>query len=278
MLDMFASPRSLARLAELFEEHDCYISLVGQAPFSVSIGDMIMDKAERAGFVGGKYTMAPAETPPRMAWLRELAARAFRDADYFIFVDDNFEFSEGTPKYPRSSGRRYAECIEYLEAIESAGMVMCEGSLGGNYQKWKIAPMIKNHYVHTARGLVIKNVFRGPVFDDHQQQLRGAFEETLLAANLLTAGYFIAKQFNNPTSHKDRKKVSPGSASALHDLCVAKENVLKYFSDEYGATFQVRPGKRMAEKRIPKLSAAYALAGGPDVNDPSFTIDFEEQS
>ncbi len=153
------------------------------------------------------YLFVTYNSPPNMCSLRNWAAELWPEADYYMFVDDNFKFSTGTRLYPRSSGERYWEVIQYMEKFTECGVVMCEGSLGGSIQKWSIKPY-SGGLIATARGLFFRaHPYRTPnLFPADSLNVVGGYEESILAFDYVQRGYYIAKQFNNPTQHKNRLK------------------------------------------------------------------------
>jgi hypothetical protein len=134
--------------------------------------------------------------------LRESAFSLDRSCKYYGLIDDDMVFSgKGTPKYKRNSGERYLDCIQYLDAFHACGAVMCDGYLGGDVQGESIAPAM-NVLIATCKGLFFRNLRQPTLLPSSWSKLRGALEETAIVYNSISRGFYLAKQFNNPTIHK----------------------------------------------------------------------------
>lgn len=223
--------RSAHNLKPMLEEHDVELAVVTQPPFIPrEIPGMTLTAI---GFKAVHWIKARKETPPSMFRLRQSGANALEHCEVFVFADDNFHFSEGTPKYPRNSGERYNDALKYLEENPDCGAVACTGFLGGDVAKEKIGP-VKTHYYETSKGLFFRNV--GRLYTDEQLQLRGGLEELTATLNVWDRGMYVAKQYNNPTVHKDKHRwIEQGDS--LHSYQVAKDNFFAWFRKEYGVEF-----------------------------------------
>lgn len=231
-----------------------------------------------------RHQLVTQETPVRLARLRSIAASAFPRSEYFMFADDNMEWSSGTDVYHKSSGGRYSECLFYLDHMTRCGGVACVGPLGGNHSRWKIRPTNKMWY--TDRGLIFRNAFEGKLFHPEALELAGGFDDPLPGFKLLEKGYYIAKQFNNPTRHFNRLNVGHGDVCGEDDHQMHSRDLVgkieRYIMDRYQATqpFRQNPSEGMGFYPPLRLLELYYANGGPKGIYPKVTtedldIDFE---
>lgn len=79
----------------------------------------------------------------------------------------------------------------------------CVGSLGGSVARETIVPDKNGRMLATSRGIVLRNIRHGQIFPGDTLKFKGTGEEMLIGLYYNQLGYFIAKQFNNPTKHKN---------------------------------------------------------------------------
>lgn len=207
-------------------------ALCCQAPWTDPMMDEAMKKVKDAGFdcrVTFAESIAPGKRAPGMTRLRHVAARLFPESDYYCFADDNVEFSEGTKQFPRSSGERYAEVMDYMDNIYACGVVCCVGALGGMPQQYKIKPTSIG-LIATSRGLFIRNQkLAHGLFLDEVLGLVGGLEETAATYPIVDSGFFVAKQFFNPTKLKNTHKLGPDQPKdSIHNSDVIESNIQKW--------------------------------------------------
>lgn len=163
--------------------------------------------------------------------LRHDAAALLPDADWWMYCDDNLEFKlTGTPKYPEGSATRYLQVLDYFNTFPKCGVVMCEGSLGGHTAQYQIRPT-KNGLIATQNGLFFRNTTGGLLHPGKEYRILGGMGETAPAYRLMTQGYYIAKQFNNPTRHHNRHYFSDTDKPDNH--ITNYEKVIKPNAERY---------------------------------------------
>ena len=201
-----------------------------QGPWTPALIQTAVKTTEAAGFTA---RWCYSEQRPYSAYkLRADAARLSRQCDYYMLCDDNVIFATaGTPLYPRGSAERYAQVIEYFEDFPRCGVVTCEGSLGGSFQREAIMPTT-SALMATARGLFFRNVNGGKIHTDEEESLIGGLGESVLAYGLMAKGYFIAKSMNHPTRHVHLTKVK-GANGILKNDAVLHEEGLEYIRRTY---------------------------------------------
>lgn len=185
-----------------------------------------------------KYKFITPDKPVSMMDIRNQCALLDKSCDYYVLADDNFLFSKGTKKYPYDSLTRYKEVILYLEKYKNCGYVMCEGSLGGSIQKRNIKPT-KAGLVSTQRGIFFRNVMEHDknIWPQDSIDIPGTCEETIVCYDLIEKGYFPAKQFNNPTQHKDKVKIEKNkNKGTIHCFDTLYEGAIQYIRNKYDST------------------------------------------
>lgn len=188
------------------------------------------------------YCLDPTESAePSMFALRAACADLDLACDLFMFVDDNLKFTYGTEHYPRNSATRYKEVIDYMSKFGNCGSVQCEGTLGGSGWGFDIRPTT-NGLVATTRGLFVRNAF-SHLFTPEERALKGTLEETCAVYRLVHAGYYHAKQFNNPTQHKEKKKHGPDAPGIHNDKLIAA-NGLRHIRETYGDPDWTHDGRK----------------------------------
>ena len=202
----------------------------------------------------------PRERPVSTYKLRHDAAALLPDADWWMYCDDNLQFQkDGTACYPGGSAERYLQVIEYFNSFANCGVVMCEGSLGGAHAKYQIRPTL-NGLIATSRGLFYRNTTGGKLHPGKEYKILGGMGETAPAFRLMSEGFFIAKQFNNPTRHLHkhhfRDELPKDHVTNYHK--VIKPNAERYIRELYGDpdwTHELRYLPR-------KVKEMYKAAGG----------------
>lgn len=212
-------------------------ALCCQSPWEESEAEAAKDYLESQGFQC-QYTFAKSkeagEVAPSMSRLRATAAALFPEVEYYIFGDDNMEFSGGTPMFPRSSGQRYGEVIHYMEKHKRCGVVCCVGALGGMPQKLKIKPTTIG-LIATSRGLFLRNIDkkRG-LFLPEVIGLPAGLEETAASFPIVDAGFFAAKQFFNPTLLRNVTKLTADQPTdSIHNSTVIEGSIQKWVRDKW---------------------------------------------
>ncbi len=183
-----------------------------------------------------------AKRCPSMCHLRNQAIQFDTHLDYYMFQDDNTMFSSGTTKYPRSSGERFNEVIQYLEDNPKCGVVMCEGSLGGAQRGYEIQPY-PGGLIATTRGLFFRNT--GKIYPSGMWKLAGGMEESIAAFYAIEKGYYIAKQFNNPTRCMHRHKPNESAPGSIHDPDVTDANVVAYIRERWNDPTWTHESRRL---------------------------------
>jgi len=176
------------------------------------------------------------QKPMQLVKMREQCAELDPDCGLYLFVDDDFKFVGSTEKYPFSSGRRYQHSIDYMTRYPKCGVLNTKSFLGGSPQKLSIIP-IEDDMIATNRGLLLKNMSEHGFLlaPPELRELRGGLEETLFAYSRVELGYYIAKQFNNPTIHITGKLSDWDEVrNDFHNIGVINENIAGYFRQRYG--------------------------------------------
>lgn len=283
LFDYALSFDGLRSMSELFERHECIFSLSLQPPFTEQDVVDIQRRCREAGAKASCVFVAQ-ESPPRMSFLRQSAANLHPDADFFVWWDDNMMGTFGTDMYPRWTGARMLEAFNYLERFPRCGILNMEGPRGGNYSEWKIKP--SNARWWTSRGLIYRNAFSGSLYHDGAMEVKGAFDDVMPGFKLVEAGYYCAKQFNNPTRHCLRtnigKEMSPRDFG-MHDQALNRsqgEAFLANYYDEIGWTHLEKvPGTSSGFKPPVRLLEAYYKNGGergiyPKMIRDDLTVDY----
>lgn len=234
---------SLEHIECMLDFCDVEIAFVFQKPWNRNNIELATDNLINKGFTV-QIGFDKASYCPSMTSFRNQSFMISSDADFYIVADCNFEFSYGTKQYPYSSGERYIECLRYLNYFQKCGFVMCEGSLGGSVQKTEISST-KTGLFATTRGIVVRNIGWEKLFKD-TTHLIGGLEESVLCYHLIEEGFYPAKQFNNPTRHKAKKKADE-NLSGIHDTNIWANNCGKYICERYND-----PDWNHHKKKLPK--------------------------
>jgi hypothetical protein len=146
-------------------------------------------------------------------WLAERA-----EADYLIWVDDDFRFTNGsTTQLGVSTGRRYSDAVYYLKKYPECGLVQMTGFLGGANSGRYIQPFFNGFY-ETACGLVMRGKDRayGPLIDPRLNVIGGGSDPATFVTSLIN-GFYVAKTFNTPLRKDPSKKIFvPSGRSGKH--------------------------------------------------------------
>lgn len=222
------------------------------------------------------YELITPQKPISMMDYRNRCALLDKSVDYYGIADDNFMFTEGTPAYNINSLTRYRQVIQYMNTFENCGYVMCEGSLGGSIQKLKIAPTLSG-LVSTQRGIFFRNIYKQElnVWPSDTINIAGGCEETIVCYDIISKGFFPAKQFNNPTQHKDKKKVIQGAhKGTIHCSDLLQAGVIKYIREKYKTDTWTNDTRFFPKELIQQ----YLKAGGDpewlDITD-KYILDFK---
>lgn len=249
---------SLQHLSELSDIATILINFNGSAWDKKRIG-LAIGQIGAAGFKS-KYIIEPKDLSeaPLLRYRNDAAALA-PQSDYYMFADDNLVFTIGTKAYPGNSALRYGEVLSYLEEFKNCGIVMCEGSLGGDIQKRQIRPS-DNGLISTTRGLFFRNTTKGKSFyPEETLGLVSGMEESIIGFWLIEQGYFMAKQFNNPTQHKNKSKIFANVPKAgIHDIELLLDNAYRWIRERYCDSAWTHDSRR-PPKGLYKM---YAEAGG----------------
>lgn len=281
LLNYALSDASLCSLASLFNRHQACFSFALQPPFKSSDEIELAFNGYNAIWSATRMTQ---ESPPRMPFLRQAAANLHRDADVYIWWDDNMVATHGTALYPRSSGERINEALDYMEKHPRCGILNMEGPRGGNYSEWKIKPSAARWW--TARGLIIRNVFSGDLFHPGAMDLKGAFDDVMPGFKLVENGYYCAKQFNNPTRHCLRTNIGNAMKEndfGMHDVETNRANgeafLANYYEEPGWTHLEKNPGTSNGFKPPRRLLTSYYANGGlegiyPKVIREDLTVDY----
>lgn len=266
--DYFASIESLLSISYFAQCHDVELLIAAQQPWNNKLIDMAAARLSNFN-IKLLSKIVPQENPASGFRLRSSAALLSRNADYYIIIDDNHKFAEGTPQYPYSSSVRYLEALDYMQVYNSCGAVNCCGAFGGHNHKRQIKNYT-GYFTSTERGILIRNVFEGDIMPDFCKHADGTFEDCAVSIKLIENGYFIAKQFNNPTQHKEKERIDCADTSAiytakqtnfnLHNPDVNAKNFIALFMKRYKVPFAINAAK------VPALMLERYLENSGDIN------------
>jgi hypothetical protein len=242
-----------------------------QPPWTSKLIDQFLSKCKMD--VG--YDFIEPKRPVSMMMLRNHCAMLDRSVDYYVLTDDNFLFTNGTPKYPADSLTRYQQVIQYMDEFQNCGYVMCEGSLGGSIQKLIIKPTLSG-LVSTQRGVFFRNMKGRNVWPSDCLNIPGTCEETIVCYDIISKGFFPAKQFNNPTQHKDKIKVEPNkNIGTIHCLETLQNGAIKYIREKYKTDIWTNDTRFFPKELIKQ----YLKSGGDsewlDSTSEKYAMDFE---
>lgn len=232
-----------------------------------------------------RYKIVERFPPPtNIVRIRNQTAELSPKANVYLTLDDDMQFKPGTPKYPRSSGRRYKEAFLYMQRFRNCGAVSCAGFLGGYKIKYKIRPVWRAWY-SMSRGLLLRNSANFRLLPK-EWELPGGIEETAAVFVRMASGFFPAKQMNVPTVHKMERLRDDLSPHDMHNKSLIRNNLQKKIQEEYQDptwdALEVLPAPKEIPERIRSL---YIRNGGdPKVYVPwehmrgseEYTYDFED--
>jgi hypothetical protein len=162
-----------------------------QEPWTSGYLAQLYDATKRVGIsIGWNYQ--PAESPPRMCFLRQMAINCDAICDIYMIADDNMQFSPG-------SGQRYAHVLDYFASFPGCGLVQCHRS--DPFHVGNCIGPTSNGLITTAKGLFFRNISYGQFWPLAMWDYPASLEETVGGYRILDRGYFPARQYNNPTRH-----------------------------------------------------------------------------
>lgn len=237
------SAKSIEQIARLCGKFNVQFLIVGQGAFD----EIEAMKAEGAASQFGievKFKFEKQEKVARMARLRQMCAELNPDADYYLSIDDNFIFVDG-------SSDSYADAISCLEENEKFGIVACAGIFGSVNWTGKIEPCRSTRIISTGKGMVIKNCFSGKIFHSGAIRARGGAEEMAICLYFNLNGYLVCRQFRNPTIHKDLKKIGfdyGEKDNGIHSAEIANEGIFHWIREFVSPTYKF--GDQIINKRL----------------------------
>ena len=208
-----------------------------------------------------------------MSRLREITARLDPECDVYVLLDDDCIFSPGSEVYPRGSGRRYLEALDYMSRHPKCGVLISKGFLGGYHKQWMIDGFW-TETISTNRGLFLRNMssYNDGFILTHPEgmDLTGGLEESLLAFMRIEVGMFMARQMNNPTIHATtvRLKKSDPLRPDERDAGGKPTNIETWIRDRYSV-----PDWNFFFGLPPMLMSLYSNHGGPE-DIESISIDY----
>jgi hypothetical protein len=222
---------SLQHLIDVREHCDVEFNIVGQGSFDLNASERAKEILLKFD-IGLNFKEMEQESPCRISHLRQIAANMSKKSKYYMFVDDNMEFRNGTKLYPKTSGQRYVQALRHLDGNDDCGLVSCVSFFGGHAYKEEIRESLPHSVASTSRGLIFKNAFDGKLFHDDVLKLHGGYEESAAGLWFNLHGYHMAKQFNNPTHHHDLKKIGRKEYGdedhGLHDGNLSESQILNW--------------------------------------------------
>lgn len=208
--------KGIANLSELVAYAQIFVSVNTQGDSWTKDRIKATKKILKANGIKPRFIVSKERKFARMNKLRKDAMACVPSADYFMIADDNLEFRISGSNKLITSGLKYRHCIEYMEKYSDCGLIQCEGSLGGYLQRDNIKSTRATRF-WTCRGLIVRNIGLDELIPPETEHFTGALEERLISFMLIERGFYPAKQFNNPTMHRDIHRVESGIYSHLHD-------------------------------------------------------------
>lgn len=155
------------------------------------------------------------------AELRGIGMNYYKDADFFLFLDDDHRFNEKSDDF-------LIQCNSFLLSHDDCGVLQLEKnntSKNGFYIK-------RNAHIWTDRGLFIKNTRK---FDyELLYKFIGACEDLLYAYEVLNQSYLPYEIYNSPIK---RGCNLPNNHKELNDKSYNKEllddNIIGYIRQKY---------------------------------------------
>jgi hypothetical protein len=151
------------------------------------------------------WTMKEYRKPVSMAMLREDTSRLCEHPEAWLHMDDDFIFRKG-------AGEVYAQCIAWMQLQPKCGAIMCMGTLGGYRHGNNVVGTEGEGWWWLNRGLLLRNICVTPkhiptahrwLFSPPESwRCRGTWEEFITVYERMEYGYFPAKRFNVPVTHK----------------------------------------------------------------------------
>jgi hypothetical protein len=155
--------------------------------------------------------------PPKVPGLIEMVAwyqigmTLGRDAEYFLFVDDDHHFVPG-------SGFYYQQCINYMDHWHDVGFMTTHRNHGGlPLEKGDYIVNSANGLVSLGRGMFMRNA---PDFYLTAREIAypGGMVESLLCYRMMALGYTFVKRLGCPTMKDPSKQVGIDNPTYSHDV------------------------------------------------------------
>jgi hypothetical protein len=204
-------------------------------------------------------TKAEQESPPRMCYLRQRAAALWPQAQVYMLADSNMRWAPGRTdtevQYPVSSGTRYAEVLDYFIKQPLCGVVQCHTT---HPARARMIEPVNNGLITTNKGLFIRNMFTGQVWPEASMAFKASLEETVAGYRVLEQGFFIARQYQNPTYHTIHKI---DSDSHLHSRQLIYENAGKWVRERYEDPTWEHESERLPRALFPVTQIARRMSG-----------------
>jgi hypothetical protein len=139
-----------------------------------------------------------------------------KDNDYIFWCDDDMRFANGTRSYLRaSSADRIYDSACYLDDNPNCGIVQHMTFFGGSQAALKIMP-VKSGYFETGIGFLMRANDLPHI--DPRFNFLGAGCDVIVYLTKIMNGYYVARNYNNPTRKRPTKQVVPGNPNRHYDL------------------------------------------------------------
>ena len=205
-------------------EHKLYV--VSQKPLTTLLAMSMMGPILDRNVDVKLISIPPVKRPDGTLYM--LAARraflqyiAIDDNDYVFWCDDDFRFANGSRSYLHASScdRIYDSCC-YLDDNPGCGIVQHMTFFGGSQAGLKIVP-VKGGYFETGIGFMMRG--REPPYIDERYNFCGAGNDVSVFITKIVNGYYIARNYNNPTRKKPTNQVYAGNPNKHYDLDYIRE-------------------------------------------------------
>lgn len=222
---------SLSNLGEFAENIHVHASI--QHPWMQDELEMMISKGAIQS-----YSSHSQAKPTRMVEWRFSGMRENQDADYFLFMDDDHQFSNPskTARYQMSCEEYYRTSFEFLENNQDVGVLCLRGSLGGSDWGYGFRKTPKNGLVSTDKGgMIVRNIGIERICPVSILENRGALFESVMAYNVMSCGYKNSKRFNCPTKSEAVGSIKHigGSRNVTYSDNVVDENNNKYIREKF---------------------------------------------
>jgi hypothetical protein len=135
--------------------------------------------------------------------------------DFIFWVDDDMRFGGPSKSWGEDSAQRMIASMDYLDANLNCGLIQHMSFLGGTPAGLEIKPA-RSGYWETALGLMMRGC-EWPYIDE-RFNFRGAGSDVSLFISYVVKGYYIARNYNNPTKKKASNKVFEGNPNGHYNL------------------------------------------------------------